>query len=124
MRFWGPPPPRHTTTNSRHAMPILPRYNLTQTATHLTVEVSIPHVRVSTATLDLVIVDGTELHLYAPPTYLLKLNLPGRVVSEDAVEESLSSSCRPVAGSDDGVVRLVVETGGSLFIDDDDEEEE
>ena len=105
-------------------MPIIPRYNLTQTATHLTVEVSIPHVRVSTATLDLVIVDGTELHLYAPPTYLLKLNLPGRVVSEDAVEESLSSSCRPVAGSDDGVVRLVVETGGSHFIDDDDEEEE
>ena len=124
MRFWGPPPPRHTTTNSRHAMPILPRYNLTQTATHLTVEVSIPHVRVSTATLDLVIVDGTELHLYAPPTYLLKLNFPGRVVGEDAVEESLSSSCRPVAGSDDGVVRLVVETGGSHFIDDDDDDDD
>ncbi|KAL3803046.1 hypothetical protein ACHAW5_006870 [Stephanodiscus triporus] len=106
-------------------MPIIPRYNLAQTATHLTVEVSIPHVRVSMSTLDLVIVDGTELHLYAPPTYLLRLNLPGRVVDEDAVEESLaSSSCRPVAGSDDGVARLVVEAGESNCIDDEEGEDD
>ena len=71
-------------------MPIIPRYNLTQTPTHVHIEVSIPHVRVSTSTLDLVIVNGTELHLYAPPTYLLKLTLPDRVVSEDAVEDSLA----------------------------------
>lgn len=49
-------------------------------------------MRVSTSTLDLVIVDGSEVHLYAPPTYLLKLTLPGRVVDEDAVEESLASA--------------------------------
>ncbi|KAL7545407.1 hypothetical protein ACHAWF_008753 [Thalassiosira exigua] len=71
-------------------MPITPRYSLTQTSTHVKIEVSIPHVRVSTSTLDLVIVDGTEMHLYAPPTYLLKLSLPGKVVDENAVEESLS----------------------------------
>jgi len=60
-------------------------------------------VRVSTSTLDLVIDDGTELHLYAPPTYLLKLALPDRVVDEDAVEESLARAATP--GSD--VVRVV-----------------
>ncbi|KAL3822902.1 hypothetical protein ACHAXA_010685 [Cyclostephanos tholiformis] len=111
-------------------MPIIPRYNLTQTSTHLTIEVSIPHVRVSISTLDLVIVDGTELHLYAPPTYLLKLNLPDRVVGEDAVEESLSSSlCHSFVdkSNDDGVVRLVVETGGDtncIVVDDDDDDDE
>lgn len=73
-------------------MPIIPRYSITQTSTHVHVEVSIPHVRVSPTTLDLVIVDGTELHLYAPPTYLLKLALPDRVVDENAVEESLACS--------------------------------
>lgn len=73
-------------------MPLIPRYTLSQTSTHITIEVSIPHVRVSTKTIDLVIVNGTEVHLYAPPTYLLLLNLPNKVVSEDAVEESLASS--------------------------------
>jgi hypothetical protein len=110
-------------------MPIIPRYNLTQTSTHLTVEVSIPHVRVSISTLDLAIIDGTEMHLHAPPTYLLKLNLPKRVVGEDAVEESLSSSlCHPSDGGsdDEGVVRLVVETGGvtNCILDDNDDEGE
>lgn len=71
-------------------MPIIPRYTITQTSTHVHVEVSIPHVRVSSANLDLVIVDGTELHLYAPPTYLLKLNFPDRVVDENGLEESLA----------------------------------
>jgi len=71
-------------------MPIIPRYNLSQTPRHVNIEVSIPHVRVSTSTLDLVIVDGTEIHLYAPPTYLLKLTLPHRVVSEDDVDDSLA----------------------------------
>ncbi len=71
-------------------MPLIPRYSITQTSTHVHVEVSIPHVRVSPAKLELVIVDGTELHLYAPPTYLLKLNLPDRVVDENGVEESLT----------------------------------
>jgi len=73
-------------------MPLIPRYILSQTSTHITIEVSIPHVRVSTKTLDLVIINGTEVHFYAPPTYLLTLNLPNKVVSEDAVEESLASS--------------------------------
>eukprot|EP00956_Cyclotella_meneghiniana_P011222 scaffold15773_cov75-Cyclotella_meneghiniana.AAC.9 len=62
-------------------MPITPRYNLTQTPTHVSIHVSIPHVRVSPKTLEL-IVDGCELHLYAPPTYLLKLVLPADVVDE------------------------------------------
>jgi protein SHQ1 len=73
-------------------MPITPRYSLTQTSSHLQIEVSIPHVRVSTSTLELRIVDGTEVNLYAPPTYLLRLTLPGRVIDEDAVEDSLSNS--------------------------------
>ncbi|KAL7480850.1 hypothetical protein ACHAW6_006511 [Cyclotella cf. meneghiniana] len=67
-------------------MPLTPRYNLTQTPTHVHIEVSIPHVRVSPSTLELV-VDGNEFHLYAPPTYLLKLVLPERVVDESLVDE-------------------------------------
>ncbi|KAK1743169.1 SHQ1 protein [Skeletonema marinoi] len=73
-------------------MPITPRYSLTQTSTHLHIEVSIPHVRVSTSTIELRVVEGTEVNLYAPPTYLLRLTLPDRVIDEDAVEDSLSSS--------------------------------
>ena len=73
-------------------MPITPRYSLIQTPTHLHIEVSIPHVRVSTSTIDLRVVDGTEVNLYAPPTYLLRLTLPDRVIDEDAVEDSLSCS--------------------------------
>jgi len=65
------------------------------------------------------------LHLYAPPTYLLRLNLPGRVVGEDVIGESLaSSSCRSVAGSDDGVARLVVESGEINCIDDEEGEDD
>lgn len=92
-------------------MPIIPRYNLTQTSTHVSIEVSIPHVRVSTSTLDLAIVDGVELHFYAPPTYLLKLTLPGRVVDEDAVEDSLSRSAI-VGNARTDIIRVVELDGG------------
>ncbi|KAL7524463.1 hypothetical protein ACHAXR_002041, partial [Thalassiosira sp. AJA248-18] len=92
-------------------MPITPRYNLTQTSTHVHIEVSIPHVRVSTSTLDLVIVDGTELHLYAPPTYLLKLTLPGRVLDEDAVETSLAA-CAAATTTTSGGSNVVVAVVG------------
>ncbi len=47
-------------------------------------------MRVSTSTLELRVLDGTEVNIYAPPTYLLRLTLPDRVIDEDAVEESLS----------------------------------
>ena len=95
-------------------MPIVPRYNLTQTSTHVHIEVSIPHVRVSTSTLDLVIVDGTELHLYAPPTYLLKLSFPDRVVSEDDVEDSLA---RAATTSTTSSVISVIEEAEEACID-------
>jgi len=88
-------------------MPIIPRYNLSQTSTHVNIEVSIPHVRVSTATLDLVIVDGTEIHLYAPPTYLLKLTLPHRVVSEDDVDDSLARAA--TIPTNNGLISVVEE---------------
>lgn len=82
----------HKSEEKYHTMPITPRYSLTQTSTHLQIEVSIPHVRVSTSTIELRVIDGTEVNLYAPPTYLLRLTLPGRVIDEDAVEDSLSCS--------------------------------
>jgi len=88
-------------------MPIIPRYNLSQTSTHVNIEASIPHVRVSTATLDLVIVDGTEIHLYAPPTYLLKLTLPHRVVSEDDVDDSLARAA--TIPTNNGLISVVEE---------------
>ena len=88
-------------------MPIIPRYSLSQTSKHVNIEVSIPHVRVSTSTLDLVIVDGTEIHLYAPPTYLLKLTLPKRVVSEDDVDDSLARAA--TIPTNNGLISVVEE---------------
>eukprot|EP01082_Thalassiosira_pseudonana_P004925 g4521.t1 g4521 contig15:1196506-1198417(-) len=92
-------------------MPIIPRYTLSQTLTHVHIEVCIPHVRVSTSTLELVI-DDKELHLYAPPAYLLKLILPQRVVDEDLVEESLANAVTGGGGDGEASVskRLVEET--------------
>ena len=69
-------------------MPITPRYHLSQTHSHVSIHVAIPHVRVSHKTLEL-IVEGTEVNLYAPPTYLLKLTLPAEVVDEYLHERSL-----------------------------------
>jgi len=82
-------------------MPITPRYHLSQSNTHLEIEVNIPHVRVSTSSLELVIVDGTDLHFHAPPTYLLKLILPGRVLDEEAVENSLPGGSVGIAFSEE-----------------------
>lgn len=101
-------------------MPIIPRYNLSQTSTHVNIEVSIPHVRVSTSTLDLVIVDGTEIHLYAPPTYLLKLTLPHRVVSEDDVDDSLARAA--TTPTNNGLISVVEEdstAGDTNYTEDD-----
>ena len=72
-------------------MVLVPRYRLSQTSTHVVIEVTLPHVRVSPKSVDLLVVDGVELHLHAPPAYLLKLTLPDRVVDEEAVEESLAA---------------------------------
>jgi len=72
-------------------------------------------VRVSTSTLDLVIVDAKEVHLYAPPTYLLKLTLPDRVVDEDAVEESLACC----ATTTDATNNTTESSGGISVIEED-----
>ena len=77
-------------------MVLVPRYSLSQTSTHVVIEVAIPHVRVSLKSVDLLVVDGVELHLHAPPAYLLRLTLPDRVVDEDAVEESLAALANDV----------------------------
>ncbi len=102
-------------------MPIIPRYSLTQTSTHVHVEISIPHVRVSPANLDLVIVDGMELHFYAPPTYLLKLTLPERVVDENGVEESLSCA---VTDLDVATDEAAAENAGEHDDDGDDDDDD
>lgn len=83
-------------------MPITPHYHLTQTHRHISIHVSIPHVRVSPKTLEL-IVDGSELHLYAPPTYLLKLVLPADVVDESLYEQALEGRVEN-NGSDNGCI--------------------
>ncbi len=102
---------RSVTEATSKIMPIIPRYALSQTLTHVHIEVCIPHVRVSTSTLELVI-DDKELHLYAPPAYLLKLILPQRVVDEDLVEESLANAVTGGGGDGEASVskRLVEET--------------
>lgn len=77
-------------------MVLVPRYSLSQTTTHVVIEVTLPHVRVSMKSVDLLVVDGVEFHLHAPPAYLLRLTLPDRVVDEDAVEESLAALANDV----------------------------
>ena len=58
-------------------------------------------MRVSPKTLEL-IVDKSELHLYAPPTYLLKLVLPADVVDEALYERTLEGAAAG-NGSNTGV---------------------
>lgn len=55
-------------------MPIIPRFDLTQTLTHIIVTIRVPHVRVSPDQVQVVLTDeNTVLHFASPP-YLLVIN--------------------------------------------------
>mmetsp|Transcript_19677 Transcript_19677/g.29197 ORF Transcript_19677/g.29197 Transcript_19677/m.29197 type:complete len:536 (-) Transcript_19677:64-1671(-) len=55
-------------------MPITPHFHLSQTISHVTIEIKVPHIRVSAETIE-VFVDGRTVHFSNPP-YLLLLDFP------------------------------------------------
>ena len=60
-------------------MPLTPRFTLSQTPTHVTLTVSLPHVRVGSASVS---ARGSSVSLACRP-YLLRLSLPGEVRDYD-----------------------------------------
>ena len=65
-------------------MPLTPHFELSQTITHVTVDIRVPHVRVSVDSVEIMVDDAT-LHFSSPP-YLLVLTFPAALV--DTEEES------------------------------------
>lgn len=59
-------------------MPITPHFELSQSLTHVIVEIRVPHVRVSVDSVEIV-VDDCTLHFSSPP-YLLVLTFPAAIV--------------------------------------------
>jgi protein SHQ1 len=55
-------------------MPITPHFHLSQSLTHVVVEIRVPHIRVSVDTVEILVEDDT-LHFSSPP-YLLVLKFP------------------------------------------------
>ena len=55
-------------------MPITPRFHLSQTDSHITIDIHVPHVRVNAQSVE-VLVEDTKVHFSSPP-YLLVLNFP------------------------------------------------
>lgn len=56
-------------------MPITPHFHLTQTVSHVHLDIRVPHIRVSKDTIE-VLVDENTVHFSNPP-YLLLLDFPG-----------------------------------------------
>lgn len=57
-------------------MPITPKFSLSQTDSHVVVDIQVPHVRVSVESVQVVVEDGHVLHFFSHP-YLLLLRFPG-----------------------------------------------
>ena len=66
-------------------MPITPRFEITQTLSHLTVEISVPSTRVSSDSIEVLLEDERVLHFFSAP-YLLKLAFENNF-QENAHEE-------------------------------------
>lgn len=79
-------------------MPITPHFQLSQTLTHVTVDIHVPHVRVSVESVE-VVVDGATLHFSSPP-YLLLLTFPG------VLQEESSDSAKYDPTRDGGTVMV------------------
>lgn len=66
-------------------MPITPRFNLSQDESYIILNISVPHFRVSTETIQVVITDDSVLHFSSSP-YLLILNFSPHCFAEQADE--------------------------------------
>jgi protein SHQ1 len=67
-------------------MPITPRFTLSQTDEYIHIDISVPHVRVSTDSVQVVLTDGPSLLHFASPPYLLRLNFAPHIFAEQAEE--------------------------------------
>lgn len=65
-------------------MPITPHFSLSQSLSHVTVEIRVPHVRVSVDSVEIV-VDDCTFHFSSPP-YLLVLSFPSSLVDNNTSE--------------------------------------
>ena len=92
-------------------MTIAPSFQLRQTDTHILLEISVPHIRVAVKEIELTLTnDGSELHWYAPPIYLLRLNFAPyqfRSMEEEEEEETCHASYLPHI--ENGVIRIQLE---------------
>jgi protein SHQ1 len=66
-------------------MPITPQFNITQTDTHVNLEIRVPHVRVTSESVQVAITDDSVLHFASPP-YLLLLEFAPHQFHETADE--------------------------------------
>jgi protein SHQ1 len=89
---------------------ITPQFRLDQTESHLIVEISVAHLRVSAATVEVVITDGSSVLHFCSPPYLLVLNLSPYQFADDAEEEC--AEYRPESASSTLILRLEKRTQG------------
>lgn len=66
-------------------MPIKPQFAITQTDTHINLEIRVPHVRVTSESVQVAITDDSVLHFASPP-YLLVLEFAPQEFHETADE--------------------------------------
>jgi protein SHQ1 len=85
-------------------MPITPHFLLTQTPTHVQLEIRVPHVRVSAESIQVVVDDEQVLHFSSPP-YLLILHFAPRCFHESAAESC--ATYEPTIA--DGTIRLALQ---------------
>jgi protein SHQ1 len=80
-------------------MPITPRFEISQSEADIVIVITVPHIRVSANSLEVVIEDDQILHFYAAP-YLLKLVFgEGRVKGLDDYEGD--AACRFATNADE-----------------------
>jgi protein SHQ1 len=82
-------------------MPITPRFSLSQTDTHIIVDIDVPHVRVSVESVQVVLENNAILHFASPP-YLLLLNFQEDGEFEDLADED----CATYLPEEHGKIRL------------------
>ena len=83
-------------------MPLTPRFSLSQTPSTVTVTVRVPHVRVSSRTIEAV-VDGVDFSFYSPP-YLLRLRFPRELIDDAETGRDARAVYDP--DDEDGTVRV------------------
>jgi len=59
---------------------LIPKFEITQTDEDIILTIQVPHIKVSES--ELIVEDGTKVSFFCKP-YLLKLNLPRRVLEDD-----------------------------------------